>query len=91
MQKRWDVLRARVLGGVGNEWLTLGWVVAVWVGMAGHWLAVFEEGRKMSQGDKMARWLWLMSDMLSGWQKGWEVGEGCRRKLVEVICSKSEG
>ena len=56
MRERWDVLRARMLGGVGNEWLTLGWIVAVWVGMAGHWLAVFEEGRKLTQEEKIARW-----------------------------------
>ena len=88
---RWDVLRARMLGGVGNEWLTLGWIVAVWVGMAGHWLAVFEEGRKSTQEEKMARWWWLMKDILTGWQRGWGPGEGGHRKLVEVIYSKSEG
>ena len=53
---RWDVLRARMLEGVGNEWLMLGWIVVVWVRMAGHWLIVFEEERKLTQRDKMARW-----------------------------------
>ena len=33
----------------------------------------------------------MMKDILTGWQKGWDSGEGCCKKLVEVICSKSEG
>ena len=65
--------------------------MVVWVGMVDHWLAVFKKGRKLTQGDKIARWWWLMKDILTGWQRGWGTGEGSRRKLVETICSKSEG
>ena len=32
-----------------------------------------------------------MKDILTGWQRGWGSGEECCRRLVEVICSKSEG
>ena len=87
---RWEILKKRLLGGVGNEWLTLGWALAVWVGLAGHWWAVFEEDARMSKEEKLARWEGLLVDILSGWQKGWGPQRGCRWKLVEVICERSE-
>ena len=42
---RWEDLRDRLVGGIGKEWITLGWALAIWVGLASHWLFVFEDGR----------------------------------------------
>ena len=80
-----------MMGGIGDEWLTLGWALAIWVGLVGHWQAVFEEGRQMSMEEKMARWEGLLVDLMSGWQKGWGSQGGHHWKLVETICDRSEG
>ena len=88
---RWEVLKKRMMGGIGDEWLTLGWALAIWVGLAGHWQAVFEEGRQMSKEEKMARWEGLLVDLMSGWQKEWGSQGGHHWKLVEMICERSEG
>ena len=87
----WEVLKKRMLGGIGDEWLTLGWALVIWVGLADHWQVVFEESRLMSKEEKVARWEGLLVDLLSGWQKGWGPQGGHHQKLVEAIYDRSEG
>ena len=88
---RWEDLKERLVGGVGNEWLTVGWVLAVWVGLAGHWLFVFEEGSRLTLVERLGRWEGLMEDVMTGWWLGWGPTGGRRRQLVEGICQQSGG
>ena len=87
---QWGALQDRLVGVVGNEWLTFGWIIAMWISLSGHWLYTFE-GQRMGLEERVGRWEWLVLDMLHSWWLGSGPQNKGRWKLVEAICVKSKG